>query len=98
MFINLEAFLEVNFYASEVSIHDGPVHSCRVGCLKKSKSLKISLLFKVGMGIAITKTHTKFEDLIFKIGKVPAILRFDQFYKGNSLKMTIFCHIFLFWP
>ena len=46
------------------------------------------------MGIAITKTHTKFEDLIFKIGKVPAILRFDQFYKGNCLKMTIFCHIF----
>ena len=26
------------------------------------------------MGIAIKKTHTKFEDLIFKIGKVPAIL------------------------
>ena len=25
------------------------------------------------MGIAIKKTHTKFEDLIFKIGKVPAI-------------------------
>ena len=42
------------------------------------------------MGIAIKKTHTKFEDLIFKIGKVPAILRFDQFYKGNCLKMTIF--------
>ena len=40
------------------------------------------------MGIAITKTHTKFEDLIFKIGKVPAILRFDQFYKGNCLKAT----------
>ena len=26
------------------------------------------------MGIAIKKTHTKFQDLIFKIGKVPAIL------------------------
>ena len=42
------------------------------------------------MGIAITKTHTKFEDLIFKIGKVPAIFRFDQFYKGNCPKMAIF--------
>ena len=69
-----------------------------LGCVKKSKSLKISLSFQVGMGIAITKTHTKFEDLIFKIGKVPAILRFDQFYKGNCLKMSIFSHIFLFWP
>ena len=48
------------------------------------------------MGIAIKKTHTKFEDLIFKIGKVPAILRFDQFYKGNCLKMAIFfSHFFV---
>ena len=46
------------------------------------------------MGIAIKKTHTKFEDLIFKIGKVPAILRFNQFYKENWLKMAIFSHIF----
>ena len=45
--------------------------------------LKKLLSFEVAMGIAIKKTHTKFEDLIFKIGKVPAILRFDQFYKEN---------------
>ena len=45
------------------------------------------------MGIGIKKTHTKFEDLILKIGKVPAILRFDQFYKANCLEMAIFSHI-----
>ena len=48
------------------------------------------------MGIAIKKTHTKFEDLIFKIGKVPAFLRFNQFYKENCLKMAIFfSHFFV---
>ena len=30
--------------------------------------LKKLLSFEVAMGIAIKKTHTKFEDLIFKIG------------------------------
>ena len=50
--------------------------------LQKIKKFENLTLILGRHGIAIKKTHTKFEDLIFKIDKVPAISRFDKFYKG----------------